>query len=102
MSTAFRGRHASERFPHGVRLILFLAGAFFLAIGLIGLALPAIPQMVPLVLGLGLLSLASRTIDDWIHRRLERWPRADAAVHEVQHKLERLFRRRARRPEGED
>ena len=69
----------------GVRILLFALGGLFLLLGIIGVLLPVVPQIVPLALGAALLSLAS----DRLNRRLRafvmrRWPNAWRRIQRVQ------------------
>ena len=73
--------------PQGIRLTLFLVGSVLLLIGLVGLALPVVPQTIPLALGIAILSLAS----EWVHKRLRRlfvrWPSAWRRIQAVRRRL---------------
>ena len=61
--------------PTTTRVAIWIAGSVFLLVGLIGLALPVIPQAVPLALGAALLSLASERFYSLLVKNVERWPR---------------------------
>ena len=74
----------------GVRVLLFALGGLFLLLGIVGVALPVVPQIVPLALGVSLLSLAS----DRLNRRLRafvmhRWPNAWLGIQRVRSWLHR-------------
>jgi len=64
-----------EPLPPTTRIAIWIVGSVFLLIGLIGLALPVIPQAVPLALGAALLSLASERFYTLLVKNVERWPR---------------------------
>ena len=74
--------------PKGTRLMVFVVGGLFLLIGLIGLALPIIPQTIPLTLGIALLSLASERVYRYLQTLLGRWPRVWRTIQALRHRLE--------------
>ena len=66
----------SERpLPWGIRLALFALGWTLILLGIAGLVLPG-PGIATILLGLAVLSLASRTAYHLLHRMLHRWPKA--------------------------
>lgn len=73
--------------PPLTRALLLIAGGLLFAIGLVGLALPIIPQTIPLVLGLAILSLASRWVHDLLERLLNRWPRVRRVVAQLRKRV---------------
>ncbi|REJ81835.1 MAG: hypothetical protein DWQ36_05185 [Acidobacteria bacterium] len=89
--------------PRWLRWLLVGVGTLLVAVGLVGLALPIVPQMIPLVLGATALTLASDRLYRFLHRRLERWPRATAAVNRARHSVHlRLVLWFPRHYDGED
>jgi uncharacterized membrane protein YbaN (DUF454 family) len=72
-----------EPLPLATRIAMWIVGSIFLLLGLIGLALPVVPQAVPLALGVAFLSLASERFYALLVKNVERWPR-------LAHQLARL------------
>jgi len=107
IAPAARPTHTTQRDPapgtspeltaptirRGVRLLLFLGGGLSILVGLVGLALPIIPQTVPLALGVALLSLASERVYGRLQTLLARWPRIWRTIQAVRHRLERWLSR---------
>jgi hypothetical protein len=83
--------------PKGLRYALFVVGAILVAIGLIGLALPVVPQVIPLVLGAAVLSLASDGLHRAVQRALGPWPGIARRFREVRVRIHRLVSR-SRKP----
>lgn len=80
---------ALEPLPPATRIAMWVVGSLCLLIGLVGLALPVIPQAVPLALGVAFLSLASERFYSVIAKNVERWPRI---AHRLAHLRARLHR----------
>lgn len=74
--------------PRVSRLVLFAVGGLLLFIGLVGLALPVIPQTIPLALGVALLSLASERVHRYLKSILHRWPRIWRTIQAFRNRLE--------------
>lgn len=83
-----------EPLPRGIRFALFLVGAVFVGIGLVGLALPVVPQVIPLILGAAVLSLASEALHRRLQNLLEPWPSAAERFRRVRNRLHQMFSRR--------
>ncbi|MEM6704100.1 MAG: hypothetical protein AAF690_15385 [Acidobacteriota bacterium] len=60
--------------PTWVRALLFALGSLLVLVGLVALALPVVPQALPLAAGAALLSLASDRLYLFLRTRLRRWP----------------------------
>jgi uncharacterized membrane protein len=73
--------------PPATRVVLWILGGLLFAIGVIGLALPIFPQTIPLLLGLAILSLASRRVHDWMERLLNRWPQARRVMRDLRKRV---------------
>ena len=71
------------------RLVLWLVGGTLVVLGLIGLALPVVPQTIPLALGAAILSVASRRMERALARLLKRWPKAWAIVSRFRESMHR-------------
>ena len=56
------------------RILLIVAGWILLLIGIAGLVLPGIQGILTILLGLAVLSVASRTIHRLLRALLHRWP----------------------------
>lgn len=83
----------SATIRRGTRLLLSVAGALLVLVGLVGLALPIVPQTVPLALGIALLSLASDRIYGHLQTLLGRWPRAWRTIQALRRRLENWLSR---------
>lgn len=71
--------HHLPELPQTTRIVLLAAGSGFLLLGLIGLALPVVPQAAFLLVGAALLSVASKRVHAQVDRWLNRWPAASDA-----------------------
>ena len=84
-----------------LRTILLALGTVFVLIGLIGLALPVVPQAIPLALGAAMLSLASERLHHGILGLLSRWPAAARVLVSFRTRMHRrLHHLNRRRPGG--
>ncbi len=77
--------------PHWLRVLLFVVGSVLLLIGLVGLALPVIPQTIPLAAGAALLSLASDAFYRFLRTRLRRFPWLWKPIRGFRRRAHRLF-----------
>jgi uncharacterized membrane protein (Fun14 family) len=84
---------ALEPLPPATRIALWIVGTVLLLIGLVGLALPVVPQAVPLAIGAAFLSLASERFYGLLVRNVERWPRLAQHLVRLRHRLHRLLSR---------
>ena len=79
------------------RLLILLAGWFFVFLGVLGLFLPILQGILFLAIGFYLLSLES----PWVHRKMEqvrqRYPRIGATMDEARLRAARLARKIRRR-----
>ena len=86
-----------------LRTVLLVLGSGFLLLGLIGLALPVIPQTIPLALGAAMLSLASERLHHGILGLLSRWPAAARVLVSFRTRMHRrLHHLNRRRPADGD
>lgn len=76
-----------------MRLLLFVIGGFLVLIGLVGLALPVVPQTIPLALGITLLSLASERIYRHLQSFFQRWPGLWRRIQALRRRLENRLSR---------
>ncbi len=67
------------------RILIRIAGVFFLVLGLIGLALPFLQGILFLVIGAILLSISSTRIRSWVESHTHKYPK----THEYFEKTER-------------
>ena len=86
--------------PKWLRLVLFAVGSLLVAFGLVALALPVVPQALPLAIGAALLSLASDRVYHALRTRLRRFPWAWKPVRAFRQRAHRLFS--GRRSERDD
>ncbi|HVS13375.1 MAG TPA: hypothetical protein VMV46_05610 [Thermoanaerobaculia bacterium] len=84
---------ALEPLPPATRIALWIVGTVFLLIGLVGLALPVVPQAVPLAIGAAFLSLASERFYSLLVRKVERWPKLARRLVQLRHRMHRLLSR---------
>ena len=82
-----------EPLPTPVRVVFFLAGSVLVILGLVALALPVVPQAIPLGAGAALLSLASDKVYLALKTRLRRWPWIWKPVRAFRRKAHALFAR---------
>jgi uncharacterized membrane protein YbaN (DUF454 family) len=83
--------------PWAIRLALVALGWALILVGIAGLVLPGIQGIATILLGLAVLSLASRTAYHLLHRLLRRWPKAWQRVERFRSgAIDRLERRRPR------
>ena len=71
--------------------MLFAVGTALVAFGLVGIALPVVPQVLPLTLGAAILSLASDAFYRRIRIALRRWPRVSRRFRELRRRMHNLF-----------
>jgi uncharacterized protein len=74
---------------HIKRSLVVFAGVFFLALGLVGLALPFLQGFLFITIGLILLSISSTRVRGWVEMHTRRFPK----VHEGFEKIERWVTR---------
>ena len=77
-----------------LRWLLVALGSVALVIGLIGLALPIVPQAIPLLFAFTALSLASEGFWRFLERLLSRWPSLRARVARLRQRAHRALSRR--------
>lgn len=77
-----------------LRWLLVALGSVALIIGLIGLALPIVPQAIPLLFAVTALSLASEGFWRQMERLLGRWPGLRARVVKLRHRAHRALSKR--------
>lgn len=61
--------------PLVARIIVLVVGWVVLLIGVAGLFLPGLQGILTIAAGAALLSLASKSIYDWLRKLLQRWPK---------------------------
>lgn len=75
------------------RIVLFVVGWALILVGIAGLVLPGIQGILTILLGLAVLSVASRTIHRLLRSLLQRWPwlweKIDTFRDRVHERLER-------------
>jgi len=67
--------HRLPALPLVARIIVLVVGWVVLLIGVAGLFLPGLQGILTIAAGAALLSLASKTIYDWLRKLLQRWPK---------------------------
>ncbi len=65
------------------RGIIIVAGALFLILGVIGLALPFLQGFLFIAIGLVLLSLCFPSITEWVEKRTAPYPKLQNMVRQV-------------------
>lgn len=73
--------------PRWLRIVLTIVGCTLVGLGLIGLALPVVPQMVPLVAGATALTFADERLYQALQRGLRRWPRLRTALRRTRQRV---------------
>ena len=67
-------------------------GAGFIVVGIPGLVLPLVQGVLFILIGLILLSFASKRLQGWIHRVRDRYPRFAYAYTKAEIHVRRLFK----------
>lgn len=74
---------------HTKRALIFFIGFFLIAFGLAAFALPIIPGIALIIVGVLLLSTFSPTLREWVEGHTRRFPK----VHEVVVKIQQFISR---------
>ncbi len=83
-------RHLRHMIKHTKRAIVFLVGFILVIFGLAAFALPIIPGIVFVVVGLLLLSTFSPSMREWIDKHTRRFPKVHEGVAKIQHFISRI------------
>ena len=76
-----------EMNKHVKRAMGFAAAIIFIALGVVGLALPFLQGFLFLAIGLILLSIASPTAREWIEHHTRKFPKVHAFVQKVEKRI---------------
>lgn len=72
------------------RSLILITGILFIVLGLIGLVLPLVPQVLFFAIGLILLSLISPRVRDFLDTHTTRFPRIHKVIREVEEWVVRI------------
>ena len=73
------------------RVVLFVVGWTLVLIGIAGLVLPGIQGILTILLGLGVLSVASRSVHRLLRRIFQRWPAVWDRIEAFREKMHDRF-----------
>jgi hypothetical protein len=73
----------------GVRITLHVLGWLLAVIGVAGLFLPVLPGGLAIAAGLAVLSVASRSLHQWLRPKFRRWPRGWRRLERFRRRLHR-------------
>lgn len=65
------------------RFIVFIVALFFLVLGLIGLVVPLMPQVIFLAIGLLLISMLSPSVRAWMDKHTVKYPKIHNLIIKV-------------------
>lgn len=76
-----------------IRVMLFVLGWALILVGIAGLVLPGIQGILTILIGAGILSVASRTVHRLLRRLFQRWPKVWGRIEAFREKVhEKLAR----------
>lgn len=73
------------------RVLIAVAAVIFLALGIIGLALPFLQGILFIVIGLILLSLVSPLFQQWLEKHTRRFPRLHALIVKTENWVRKII-----------
>ena len=71
----------SHPLPFWRKVALYIVGILFILLGIAGIFLPILQGVLFILIGAAVLSVASETVYDWMHRLLHRRPKIWDRVH---------------------
>lgn len=76
---------------HAKKILVFALAVIFIALGLVGLALPFLQGFLFLAIGVLLLSMYSPTVRQWLDARTVRYPKIHAVILKVESWFKRIL-----------
>ena len=76
---------------HSKRALILLIGFILVVFGIAAFALPIIPGIVFVIVGLFLLSTFSPSLREWIDKHTRRFPKVHAGVVKIQKFISRII-----------